>query len=241
MGAEPVGQSLLVPVVLAVDLVDVVDVLRAVGEPPPGVLPHLQEPVRHARLLIAGRYAVGQDFVKTLLGVVAVALREILGDVLLPVRVGRGEQVAVEGALHHAVHGLCLTGQQQAVEGLAHRYLCVHIGRIGAAEGHRPGGGAQCLAAQQVMPHDGRARSQGFPGEDKEVGALLHDVEVQILQQLLQHAVLLPHIILSVAQEEELRDAEVAEDAPLVGSGIVHRLAPVIPKVQGAEVAQPAH
>ena len=66
-------------------------------------------------------------------------------------------------------------------------------------------------------------------------------MKVEVFELLLQHAVLLPHIILSVAQEEELRDAEVAENAPLVSSGIVHRLAPVIPQVQRSKVAQTAH
>ena len=56
-------------------------------------------------------------------------------------------------------------------------------------------------------------------------------MQVQILQQLLQHVVLLPHVVLLVAKKQQLVDGQLAEDGVAIGALCVHGLAPVIPVV----------
>ena len=227
---QHVGQTFLVGVPIAVG--DHQTAVALVGKGPLGIVHHLHVPVRDKTAVIVGLPAVRHG-VKGIDGSVAIAVTAVFGQVFLFVRKRALQQVVVQRALDHALHALHVTRQQQLAVDLAHADACIRTHHALRRDVRRAARRRQPLGCLQVEPADVSIAFQRLPGEDIEVQAVLQDVQVQVSQQLLQHAVLLPHVILLITKKQQLVDAQLPEDGMAVGALCVHGLAAVIPVVGG--------
>ena len=199
----------------------------ALWEQPLTVVHHLHIPVSYTTTTIGGFLSVSHS-IKGIYRFRALTVTTVFRHVLLLVAEWTFQQIVVQRTFNHTLHTLHLGSQHNFIVHLPYAYRRIRVCHQTSHDVRCLPGRRHACASQQISPVDAFVALHALPGEQIKREPILHDVEVQVLQYLLQHLILLPYVILLITKKKQLAHRQLPEYRIAVTCQIIHSLTSIV-------------